>query len=287
MAKFVAKLAGAVFAAVPALAIGATLHVTPGGAGSMDGSDWENACAGIQAAVDIADAAFLAGEEVPDILVGDGTYGRVVVTNDFALDVRSENGAAAAVIDGGGTNNCIRCYANWKYPKSPTFTGFTLRNGNARASGNWNEMDGGGAAGGTLVDCIIEDCVGSDGGGTSQSDTVRCIIRHCKATGWGGGGVEQGTHRNTLIHDCETYVAVIYDATLYNCTVANNTASGSYYDFLYNSTIRNCILWGNTVNGAAYAQDDASDPKFVGGGDYRLRAGSPAIDSGDNDYADE
>ena len=235
MRKIWTKLAAVAFAVVPAVAFGATLHVTPEGAGSMDGSDWENACAGIQAAVDVAEAAFLAGEEVPDILVGDGTYGRVVVTNDFALDVRSANGAAAAIIDGGGTNNCVRCYANWRYPKSPTFTGFTLRNGNARASGNWNEVDGGGAAGGTLVDCIIEDCVGSDGGGTIQSDSARCIILRCKATGWGGGGVEEGTHRNTLIYDCETYVAVIYDATLYNCTVADTAADSGYYGVCYNS----------------------------------------------------
>lgn len=285
MRKIWTKLAAVAFAVVPAVAFGATLHVTPEGAGSMDGSGWENACAGIQAAVDIAEAAFLAGEEVPDILVGDGTYGRVVVTNDFALDVRSANGAAAAIIDGGGTNNCVRCYANWRYPKSPTFRGFTLRNGNARASGNWNEMDGGGAAGGTLVDCIIEDCVGSDGGGTSQSDTVRCIIRRCKATGWGGGGVEEGTHRNTLIYDCETYVAVIYDATLYNCTVADTTADSDYYDVCYNSSTNNCVFWGNTVNGEWADANDAEDPKFVGNGDYRPRTGSPAIDSGAADYA--
>lgn len=287
MRKIWTKLAAVAFAVVPAVAFGATLHVTPEGAGSMDGSDWENACAGIQAAVDVAEAAFLAGEEVPDILVGDGTYSRVVVTNDFALDVRSANGAAATIIDGGGTNNCVRCYANWRYPKSPTFTGFTLRNGNARASGNWNEMDGGGAAGGTLVDCIIEDCVGSDGGGTSQSDTVRCIIRRCKATGWGGGGVEEGTHRNTLIYDCETYVAVIYEATLYNCTVADTAADSGYYGVCYNSSTNNCVFWGNTVNGEWADANDAEDPKFVGQGDYRPRAGSPAIDSGDADYAAE
>lgn len=291
MKKTTLFLAAAIAAAVSAS--GAELFVTPEGGGAQDGSSWENAFAGIQAAVDAVDAAWMAAREagteyeIPAILVGDGTYGRVVVTNDFALDVRSENGAAAAIIDGGGTNNCVRCYANWRYPKSPTFTGFTLRNGNARKAGNWNETDGGGAAGGTLVDCIIEDCVGSDGGGTSQSDTVRCIIRRCKATGWGGGGVEQGTHRNTLIHDCETYVAVIYEATLYNCTVADTAADSGYYGVCYNSSTNNCVFWGNTVNGEWADANDAEDPKFVGNGDYRPRAGSPAIDSGDADYAAE
>ena len=40
---------------------------------------------------------------MPTIHVADGTYSRVSIMNDIALDVRSENGAASTVIDGGGT----------------------------------------------------------------------------------------------------------------------------------------------------------------------------------------
>ena len=50
------------FAAVAALSpvlFGATLYVTPTGAGNKDGSSWANAFAGIQAAVDAADAAYV------------------------------------------------------------------------------------------------------------------------------------------------------------------------------------------------------------------------------------
>ena len=264
-----------------------TLYVTPTGAGNKDGSSWANAFAGIQAAVDAADAAYLADGTIHDILVTNGVYTRVLVTNDFALQVRSVNGAAETIIDGYNTNGCIRCYANWRYPKTPTFTGFTLQNGNARINENWNEQDGGGAAGGTLVDCIVQDCVAYSGGGTSESDTLRCIIRRCSAPGWDGGGVAEGTHRNTLVHDCTTYVAPVSGATLYNCTIVDNTASSSYYSLYRGCTVHNCIFWGNYLNGAWAADNDAVDPKLVGDGDYRPRVGSPAIDDGDADYAAE
>ena len=267
-----------------------TLYVTPAGAGNKDGSDWANAFAGIQAAVDAADAAYLADGTIHDVLVTNGVYTRVLVTNDFALQVRSVNGAAETVIDGYNTNGCIRCYANWRYTTAPTFTGFTLQNGNARVNENWNEQDGGGAAGGTLVDCIVQDCVAYSGGGTSQSDTMRCIIRRCSAPGWDGGGVDEGTHRNTLIHDCSTYVSIVYGAQLYSCTVVDTTAKSDYYGVCYNSTTENCIFWNNLVEGEWAAANDDDDPKLVGHGDYRPRVGSPAIDDGDNfftgdDYA--
>ena len=132
-----------------------TLYVTPSGAGNKDGSSWANAFAGIQAAVDAADAAYAADGTLHDILVTNGVYTPVLVSRNFALQVRSVNGAASTVIDGCNTNGCIRCYANGSF-KTPTFTGFTLRNGDV--TGEPNYADGGGAAGGTLVDCVIEDC---------------------------------------------------------------------------------------------------------------------------------
>ena len=89
---------------------GSTLYVTPTGAGNKDGSSWANAFAGIQAAVDAADAAYAADGTLHDILVGDGTYSRVLVSRAFALQVRSQNGAASTVIDGCNTNGCIRCF---------------------------------------------------------------------------------------------------------------------------------------------------------------------------------
>ena len=72
---------------------------------------------------------------------------------------------------------------------------------------------------------------------------------------------------------------IFSDATLYNCTVADNACTKAPR----NTQVFNCILWGNSNS------NDAEDPLFVGapGGDYRLRAGSPAMDTGDSNYADE
>ena len=136
----------------------ADIYVTPTGAGNKDGSSWANAYAGIQAAVDAVDAAVAADANyaIPTIRVADGTYTRVVVSRDMALDVRSENGAAATIIDGFNTNGCVVCYASG-FKTTPTFTGFTLRNGNVTGFSNTDSY-GGGAGGGTLVDCVIEDC---------------------------------------------------------------------------------------------------------------------------------
>ena len=259
-----------------------TLYVTPTGAGNRDGSSWANAFAGIQAAVDAADAAYDADGTLHDILVGDGTYTRVVVSRNFALQVRSQNGAASTIIDGYGTNGCVFCYASG-YKTAPTFTGFTLRNGDV--TGEPNYADGGGAAGGTLVDCVIEDCTARWGGGTYQANTMRCIIRRCTATSNGGACAEEGTHRNTLMCQSTGLFYVTYGVYLYNCTVADNAVPGNF-DTIVNTRGRyNCILWDNIARGQPAGENDAVDPKLVGDGDYRPRVGSPAIDGGDNDYA--
>ena len=291
MKKLLLSFAALFAAATTALA---NLYVTPTGAGNKDGSSWANAFAGIQAAVDFVDAAVAADANyaIPVIRVADGTYSRVSITNDIALDVRSENGAASTVIDGGGTNNCVdvRLSGYTNFGQQPTFTGFTLRNGNVRGL---TYDRGGGAGGGTLVDCVIEDCQAWMGGGTYQANTMRCVIRRCSAPTYQGGIVYGGNHVNDLMYGNSGNYALVYNATLYSCTVADNAASSSYYNFLYSSTARNCILWGNTIYNydteqyEASAQDDASDPKFVGGGDYRLRAGSPAFDDGLEDWQTE
>ena len=126
----------------------ADLYVTPTGAGNKNGADWDNAFAGIQAAVDAVEAAWLADpyQAIPTIRVADGTYTRVTVSCNIALDVRSENGAAATIIDGFNTNRCVLCYA-YGFKTSPTFTGFTLRNGDVTGN-DGNASYGGGAAGG-------------------------------------------------------------------------------------------------------------------------------------------
>ena len=223
---------------------GSTLYVTPTGAGNQDGSDWANAFAGIQAAVDAADAAYAADGTLHEILVTNGVYSRVAVSRDFALQVRSVNGAASTIIDGNGTNNCIAVITgNYIYSQRPTFTGFTLQNGNVR---NQTYDYGGGALGGTLVDCVVQDCEAWQGGGTYKANTTRCIIRRCYASSY-GGIVGYGLHLNDLMYGNSGYWGPIYSADLYSCTIADNTAESSYYSFIESSLARNCIRWNNTI----------------------------------------
>ena len=278
-------LATLVMVATCATTAFADIYVTPTGAGNKDGSPWANAFAGIQAAVDFVDAAVAADANyaIPTIRVADGTYTRVVVSRNMALDVRSENGAAATIIDGFNTNRCVLCYANG-FKTTPTFTGFTLRNGNVTGFSGTDSW-GGGAGGGTLVDCVIEDCAAVWGGGTYKANTQRCIIRRCRATSAGGACAEEGTHRNTLMCQSTGTSYIIYDVTLYNCTVADNAATSDNAINIRNKY--NCIVWGNTINGQPSAQNDPQNPKFAGDGDYRLRVGSPGIDGGDATYSTE
>ena len=240
-----ATLAVLLAASIPAF--GATLYVTPTGAGNKDGSSWANAFAGIQAAVDAVDAAVAADANyaIPTIVVTNGVYSRVSITNNIALDVRSVNGAASTVIDGGGTNNCVNVQLGYNtYGQSPTFTGFTLQNGNVRGQ---TYDRGGGAAGGSLVDCVVQDCEAWQGGGTYLANTMCCVIRRCYASSYGGIAYG-GSHVNDLIVGNSGYWAPIYNASLYSSTVADNTAESIHYDFLDgNSTARNCILWNNKI----------------------------------------
>jgi hypothetical protein len=94
--------------------------------------------------------------------------------------------------------------------------------------------------------------------------------------------------------------------TLNNGTIADNKATtncgGAYSKGTLN--LRNTIIWGNTASnyphiaastlsysrsllqngGSTTGIISSADPLFVGGGDYRLQSGSPAIDKGDASY---
>jgi hypothetical protein len=93
---------------------------------------------------------------------------------------------------------------------------------------------------------------------------------------------------------------------LVNCTIVGNTATeggGVAWEGDYVPVLRNCVVWGNAggplvpledtqsqiqvsysiVEGDPLWPDEGNrndDPLFVGGGDYHLQAGSPAIDQG-------
>ena len=141
----------------------------------------------LQAAVDAA----LGGDAVR---VAPGTYGPISTAN-LALDVRSLEGPEVTRIEGGGTRRCATL-GDSPAETNTVLAGFTLQNGCAE--------DGGGARGGTLVQCVLLGNVAGSCGGGARYGTLRdCVLRGNAA--YDGGGA--------------------YQAALADCTVSGNRAS--------------------------------------------------------------
>lgn len=184
-------------------------------------------------------------------LQGGGIYGGTVVncrisSNEAYLGA----GAAASVV-----SNCV-FESNSAYLEGGAAYNCTLRNCNM----NWNSsFHGGGAAQSTLYNCLLAG--NSASGGLSE-----------------GGGA--------------------FSSTLFNCTVVGNVSTPSSGG-LYDSTVYNSIVYYNTGGNHAGCRfyysctspaptnglsNISSEPGFISGtrGDFRLRPGSPCIDSGTN-----
>ncbi len=201
-------------------------------------TSWATAARSIQPAVDVS----VAGDTV---IVTNGVYdtgtavaagrtlnNRLVITK--SITVRSVNGPEKTVIAGSGTNcldtaMAVRCV----YMSNGVLDGFTLQDG---ATFNTNmapvsseDRSGGGVYGSTYA---------------AASVVMNCIITNCIANQ--GGGVSR--------------------ATLYNCTLSGNVASGktvtgsSYGGGAYDSTLNNCTLVGNV----AYYGGGAHRGKLIG-----------------------
>ena len=196
----------------------------------------------------------------------------------YGAEVESTDGPEATIIDGGGTNRCLRA-------DDMIYRGFTLRNGSAP------KQYGGGVYCGTLVDCIISNCTSAAGGGAAYAMMTNCLVVGNRAARYRTGRSYSGGHGGGA-----------YECVLMNCTVADNSAS--YYGggaFLHESggawnTIVSCNTsdsgydYGNDVYGNAYwtMSNSLSDvnARFRNHekGDYHLRSISPAIDAGDNAF---
>lgn len=126
-----------------------------------------------------------------------------------------------------------------------------------------------------------------------------------------GGGLAfcDGTIQSNLIagntSDSQGGAMARCDAIILNNTICDNSAAGDGGGiYSTTGTIANCILWGNAAAGSGNQMSTASTVSFScvqnwsGGGtgnisdsplfrnlkagDYRLQAGSPCIDAGDN-----
>jgi len=175
---------------------------------------------------------------------------------------------------------------------------------------------GGGVAGSTVMDCIIENNAANSGGGVSGGVVIRSIIRENRAHGVrmqsnyphnGGGGLRGSTAYHCLIINNTTpnVGAGAHDGDYINCTFVNN-ATGVSGGGLYSGAATNCIFWNNYAPTSPQATATVSYSAIQGGGvtgtgnisvyddgytamfvdaaadNYQLTPCSPAVNTGNN-----
>ncbi len=202
-------------------------------------TSWATAATNIQDAVDVATNGAL-------VLVTNGVYatggdtnmGRVVVRTPLAL--RSVNGPAVTVIDGGGITRGL------SLDEGVSVSGFTITNGyadsafgggifcggsavisNCLITGNTAGSAGGGVYSGRVFNCelIGNRSLLEDGGGVAFAFASDCLIRANSVARWGGGAV------NSDLRNCRLE---------YN--VARERGGGAAW-----SSLSNCVLLGNSA----------------------------------------
>lgn len=254
-------------------------------------SSWTTAATRIQDAVDAAPPG-------ASVVVTNGVYaGGLVVGKPLFL--MSVNGAQFTIVDGGGTNRCLYM------TNSVWVGGFTFTNGYADTGAGVLVTDTNGYS--MLTNCVITGNSAGTGGGVYGATAYSCVLTSNTARGNGsGGGAAYSSLFNCLLTGNSapgnSSGGAAY-STLYNCTVSGNSAAQA--GGVFQSTLYNCIVYDNTAASepnyssstlnycctipmpASGVGNITNAPLFVNEAafDFRLRAGSPCIDAGNNAYA--
>lgn len=216
-------------------------YVAVNGGNTPPYDSWARAAATIQDAID---ASSLYGF----VLVSNGVYAvggghaggmtnRIVVTNN--ISVVATNGPAVTFIVGQGPCGpaAIRCA---HLASGTLLSGFTLTNG-ATVAG----VSGGGVyaeAAAVITNCTFKGNAAADYGGGAYGGTFRnCLLIGNSANNGGG----------------------VCNSLLYDCSLSNNTATGTEGGGAEYSTLYRCTLAGNKVVGDAGTGGGANNSALV------------------------
>ncbi len=286
-----------------------------------DGRSWRTAKQSIQAAIDsslegdtilVADGKY--GPIVTDnkgitIRSLNGAESTVISgngTSQCAL-LGEKEGDQATILDGFTVSDGY-LYISWEGAGGAGIRFGTIRNciiRDCRVNGSWSGYggEGGGVWGARLEHCQIRNCSALAGGGLARGYAFECIFEDNYSRD-DGGALFWSHAENCLLSGNYSYNtggqsagAAMYASTNVNCTIVGNRARSG--GIVGRSLLNNCIIYGNTCDSGEVVCDTSAggtptsmtscytnNPGFVdaANGDYRLAAGSPCIDAGDNAY---
>ncbi len=286
-------------------------------------TNWATAATNVQVAVDAAtngdlilvtNGVYQTGGRVGPFTT---VTNRIVVAK--AATIQSVNGPTVTVIQGfqvpGVTNgaSAVRCAY---LTRGAILVGFTLTNGATGSSGIGSDDPFGGGVlfdlgGGVVSNCVL---VGNSaygfGGGAYGGKLYNCTITGNYGN-FGAGGAELCTLVNCAVINNSTsgIGGGTSDCSLTNCTVTGNSANSgggvANQNFSSSTSCRNCLVYYNTASSNAnytnvFFNYSCTLPLPTNGfgnitnapllvdqlnGNFRLQAGSPCINAGNNAFA--